>query len=112
MDKNNSAQKMEFRRYSMIIPYSELYKKAVSLKMTEQQFIEFNSKSSDLKVSQELMQKVFHPSQEQIQEDEERMEKFLKRGFTTEWIQEKLSFVSPFKEFLGISSDDLFQPAE
>lgn len=35
MDKNNSAQKVEFRRYSMIIPYSELYKKAVSLKMTE-----------------------------------------------------------------------------
>lgn len=88
----------------------EFLKKAESLGMTEEQFIDIylnKVQNPDLTKKEDVIdfaKHIFHPTQEDIENDKKYMEdtftKYSKYGLSEEFHQIKLSSISPFKEFL------------
>ena len=106
--KNPKKNKTQAIRFA--VPSSQMKKKAISLGMSEEIFCELFSKQKigDCLIGVEDAVKntreVFHPTKEEEERDHEYCKELLEKGVDFDRLQEGLSFVSPFKEFLGVGS--------
>lgn len=92
------------------VPSSQMKKKAITLGMSEEIFCELFSKQKigDCFIGAEdaakNTRKIFHPTKEEEKRDHEYCEELREKGVDFDRLQEGLSFVPPFKEFLGVGS--------
>lgn len=94
----------------VIVTCYELAKKAKSVGMTEEQFVDiYLNKVKDPNLSKKediisFAREIFRPTQEEIEKEKiymkENYEKLSKYGITEESTQNELSSLSPFREFL------------
>lgn len=95
------------------VPSSQMKKKAIFLGMSEDIFCELLSKQKigDCLIGVEDATKntreIFHPTKEEEERDHEYCEELREKGVDFEKLQEGLSFVPPFKEFLGVESSSI-----
>ncbi|RHO66584.1 hypothetical protein DW083_18755 [Parabacteroides sp. AF48-14] len=103
-----NPKKSDLRKIRFAVPSSQMRKKAISLGMSEDIFCELLSKQTvgDCLIGKEDAAKntreVFHPTKEEEEKDCEYCNSLLEKGVDFEKLQEGLSFVPPFKEFLGV----------
>lgn len=94
----------------VVVTCYELAKKAKSVGMTEEQFVDiYLNKVKDPNLTKKegilnFAREIFRPTQEEIEKEKiymkENYEKLSKYGITEESTQNKLSSLSPFREFL------------
>lgn len=111
--KVEEEPKKKIRKFRFAVPSSQMKKKAISLGMSEDIFCELLSKQKigdcliGIEDATKDTREIFHPTKEEKKKDHEYCEELRKKGVDFNKLQEGLSFVSPFKEFLKVGSSSI-----